>query len=61
MYICKKNTMPPKDYYERKFDKIVDSYIEMMSDLDKVKKLDRERLIKYLALSALDYVNKYPN
>jgi hypothetical protein len=53
--------MPPKDYYERKFDKIVDSYIEMMSDLDKVKKLDRERLIKYLALSALDYVNKYPN
>ena len=28
---------------------------------DKVKKLDRERLIKYLALSTLDYVNKYPN
>jgi hypothetical protein len=53
--------MSPKDYYKRKFDKIVDSYIEMMSDLDKVKKLDRERLIKYLALSTLDYVNKYPN
>lgn len=53
--------MPPEDYYERKFNKIVESYLEMMSDLDKVKKLDKERSIKYLALSALDYVNKYPN
>jgi hypothetical protein len=53
--------MPPEDYYERKFDKIVESYLEIMSDLEKVKKLDNERLIKYLSLSALDYVNKYPN
>jgi len=53
--------MPPKDYYEKKFNKIVESYLEMMTDLDKVKKLDKERSIRYLALSALDYVNKYPN
>jgi len=53
--------MPPEDYYERKFDKIIDSYLEMMSDIEKVKKLDRERSIKYLAISALDYLNKYPN
>lgn len=53
--------MPPEDYYERKFNKVVESYLKMMLDLDKVKKLDRERSIKYLALSALDYVNKYPN
>ena len=53
--------MPPKDYYEKKFNKIVESYLEMMTDLDKVKKLDKERLIRYLALSAFDYVNKYPN
>jgi hypothetical protein len=32
-----------------------------MSDLDKVKNLDRKRSVKYLALSAIDYVNKYPN
>lgn len=53
--------MPPEDYYERKFNKVVESYLKMMLDLDKVKKLDKERSIKYLALSALDYVNKYPN
>lgn len=53
--------MLPKNYYKKKFDKIVESYLEMMSDLDKVKKIDKERLIKYLALSVLDYVNKYPN
>jgi hypothetical protein len=53
--------MPPEDYYEKKFDKIVDSYLEMMSDLEKVKKIDKERSIKYLALSALDYFNKFPN
>jgi hypothetical protein len=53
--------MPPEDYYERKFDKIIDSYLEMMSDIEKVKKIDRDRSIKYLALSALDYFNKYPN
>jgi hypothetical protein len=53
--------MPPKDYYERKRNKIIDSYLDMMLDLEKVKKIDRERSIKYLALSTLDYVNKYPN
>lgn len=53
--------MPPEDYYEKKFNKIIESYLDMMTDLDKVKKLDKERSIKYLALSALDYVNKYPN
>jgi hypothetical protein len=53
--------MPPEDYYEKKFNKILDSYLEMMSDLEKVKKLDKERSIKYLALSALDYFNEFPN
>jgi hypothetical protein len=53
--------MPPEDYYEKKFNKIIVSYFDMMTDLDKVKKLDKERSIRYLALSALDYVNKYPN
>ena len=53
--------MPPENYYEKRFNKIVDEYLKMMNDLDKVKKLDNDRLIKYLALSAFDYVNKYPN
>ena len=61
-YICKKkHNMPPEDYYKRKFNKIVESYLVLMSDLDKVKNLDRKRTVKYLSLSAIDYVNKYPN
>ena len=31
--------MPPEDYYKRKFNKIVESYLVLMSDLDKVKNL----------------------
>ena len=56
--------MPPEDYYEnleRKVNHIIDEYLEMMNDLDKVRKLDNDRQIKYLALSAIDYINKYPN
>ncbi len=56
--------MPPEDYYEnleRKVNHIIDEYLKMMNDLDKVKKLDNDRQIKYLALSAIDYINKYPN
>ena len=59
--MLKINIMPPENYYEKRFNKIVDEYLKMMNDLDKVKKLDNDRLIKYLALSAFDYVNKYPN
>ncbi len=59
--MLKINIMPPKNYYEKKFDKIVDEYLKMMNDLDKVRKLDNDRQIKYLALSALDHINKYPN
>jgi len=53
--------MPPENYYEKRFNKIVDDYLKMMNDLDKLKKLDNDRRIKYLALSALDYAYKYPN
>ncbi len=59
--MLKINIMPPENYYEKRLNKIVDDYLKMMNDLDKLKKLDNDRRIKYLALSALDYAYKYPN